>query len=135
MLKCSYAHRVQRYPVWVYAHIFISPELNNYSFIDFNENLIILLFYPLFNHVWLLSKKNKVHQAFNLFQLLFSCRANKVALPSKWWHVYPKACHTGFHYISPSMDGDYSNQGCLQWSLFRIHTNYPCPFCHTNFIN
>ena len=23
MLKCSYAHRVQSYPVWVYAHIFI----------------------------------------------------------------------------------------------------------------
>ena len=100
-----------------------------------NENSIILLFYPLFRHIWLLSKKIKGHQSFNLYQLLFSCSANEVGLPSKRGHVSLKACHTGFHYISPSMDGDYSNQGYLQGSLFRIHTNYPCPFCHTNFIN
>ena len=35
-----------------------------------------LFFYPLFKHVWLLSKKIKGHQAFNLFQLLLSCRAS-----------------------------------------------------------
>ena len=27
MLKCSYAHIVQSYPVWVYAHLLISPKL------------------------------------------------------------------------------------------------------------
>ena len=33
------------------------------------------------------------------------------------------------------MDGDYSNQGYLEGSLFRIHTNHPCSFYHTDFIN
>ena len=28
-----------------------------------------------------------------------------------------------------------SIQGYLQGNLFSIHTNYPVPFCHTNFIN
>jgi hypothetical protein len=32
MLKCSYAHIVQSYPVWVYAHLFISPKPKKYSF-------------------------------------------------------------------------------------------------------
>ena len=70
MLKCSYAHIVKKYPVWVYAHIFISSKLNKYSFIKSKMKIqyIFILF--------LFSKKIKGHQAFHLFQLLFSCRGS-----------------------------------------------------------
>ena len=95
--------------------------------------------YPFLKHAWLFRKRIQGHQAFNLFQLLFSCRASQVAPPGKRGHVSPKACHTGFHYTSPSMQciEILPTQGiCNETPLAtRIHTNYSCPFCHTDFIN
>ena len=71
---------------------------------------------PFLKHVWLFRHKIKGHQAFNLFQLLFTCRASQVVPPSKQGHVSPKAYHTGLHYTYPSMDRDSSNSVYLQGS-------------------
>ena len=111
MVKCSYTHIGKNTQ---YGYMLI------YSFHQSFRNIVSLkaklkpniFFYPLLKHFWLFS-----HQAFNLFQLLFSHRASQVALPSKQGHVSPKACHTGFRYTSPSMDGDSSNPGYQQGSL------------------
>ena len=95
--------------------------------------------YPLLKHVWLFSQKIKSHQAFNLFQFLFSCRACQVAPQSKQGHVGQKACHTALA----------SNKLLLRWTEIlptqgickeaplatRINTICSCLFCHTNFIN
>ena len=61
---------------------------------------------------WVRIVKVTIH--FMFFQSLFGCRVSYVALPSNQGHVSPKACHTGFDYTSPSMDGDSSNPSYLQ---------------------
>ena len=70
-------------------------------------------------YVWLPSKKIKVYQAFHysIYCLAALPARSQVDLPSKRGHVSPTTCHTGLHYISHLMDGDFSNPGYLQGIL------------------
>ena len=93
MLKCSYAHRVQTIQCGICSYVHFTKSYKNIVSIKskgkFNHSLYF--FYLLLKHVWSLSKKIKGHQAFNLFQLLLSCRASQVALPKQGRACQPKS--------------------------------------------
>ena len=76
---------------------------------------------PLLNIFGCGVRELKVTKQLIFFQLLYSCCASKVTLPSK--HVNPKTCHTGFYYTPPLTDWDSSNLGYLKGNPLatRLH--------------
>ena len=128
-----YSHSY-KYPIWVYAYIFISSKAKKYSFIK-SKTKTQYFCYPLLQNVWLLSQKVKGHQAFNLYQLLFSCRASQVALPSKQGHVSPKALASTIPLLQ--WMESLPTQGISKESSLatRLQTICSCPFRHTEIIN
>ena len=93
--------------------------------------------YPLFKHIVLLSEKIKGHQ-----HSIFSsyCLA---AVPARWLFrasegMLPKKVVTlaSTIFLLQWMDILPIQGICKEASLAtRLHTNYPCQFCHNNFIN
>ena len=92
-------------------------------------NLLILfciLWLNLFG-CWVRRLKVTKHFIYPIYSLAAVPARSQVVLPSKRRHVIPKACHTGLHYTQ----GIYKEASLAT----GLHTNYPCPFCHTDFIN
>ena len=114
MLKWSYAHKVQSYPVWVYAHIFITSKLKHLKKIVWFFFCILCL--NLFG-CWVIILKGTKHFIYSIYCLAAMPARSQVVVPSKRGHVTSKACHTGLHYISHLLHGDSSNPGYLQKSL------------------
>ena len=93
--------------------------------------------YPLFKHIGLLSKKIKGHQ-----HLIFSSYCLS-AVPARWRFrasegmLTKKVVTLAFTIFLLQRMEILPTQGiCKEASLVtRLHTNYPFPFCHNNFIN
>ena len=101
MLKWSYAHKVQSYPVWAYAHIFISSKLLNLKKIWWFFVCILCL--NLFG-CWVRRSKVTKHFIYSIYCLAVVPARSQVVLPSRRGNVSLKTCHTA----------DFSNPGYLQ---------------------
>ena len=91
----------------------------------------------MFKHIGLLSKKIKGHQHLIFYSYCLS------AMPARWLFrasegiLAKKVVTLAFTVFLLQRMEILPTQGiCKEASLVtRLHTNYPCPFCHNDFIN